>query len=73
LEKLQCDLQRPYIFSHFFETFTSIIEVSRLGSLRWHSENTLYAQQLLTLAFTEHTERPIREYIMSNSQIFDVF
>jgi hypothetical protein len=29
-------------FSHFFETFTSIIEVSRLWSLRWHSKNTLY-------------------------------
>jgi hypothetical protein len=46
LEKLQCDLQRPYIFSHIFETFTSIIEVSRLGSLRWHLENTLYIQFL---------------------------
>jgi hypothetical protein len=47
LEKLQCDLQRPYIFSHFFETFTSIIEVSRLGSLRWHSESTLYTEETL--------------------------
>jgi hypothetical protein len=42
LEKLQCLVSPPYIFSRFLETFTPINELWRLESVRRHEVNTLY-------------------------------
>jgi hypothetical protein len=42
LEKFQCHVSLPYIFSRFLETFTPIIELLRLESARRHQVNTLY-------------------------------
>jgi hypothetical protein len=45
LEKFQCYVSPPYIFSRFLETFTPIIELLRLESARRHQVNTLYSMQ----------------------------
>jgi hypothetical protein len=42
LEKFKCHVSPPYIFSRFLETFTPIIELWRLESVRRHEVNTLY-------------------------------
>jgi hypothetical protein len=44
LEDFQCHVSPPYIFSRFLETFTPIIELWRLDSVRRHEVNTLYAK-----------------------------
>jgi hypothetical protein len=43
LEKFQCHVSPPYIFSRFLETFTPIIELLRLESTRRHALNALYS------------------------------
>jgi hypothetical protein len=42
LEKFQCHVSPPYIFSRFLKTFTPIIALLRLESVRRHQVNTLY-------------------------------
>jgi hypothetical protein len=63
LEKYQCHVSPPYIFSRFLVTFTPIIELWRLESVRRHEVNTLYAKMLdfrgvmtLTSIFGSHFE-----------------
>jgi hypothetical protein len=48
LEKFQCHVSPPYIFTCFLETFTPINELWRLESVRRHEVNTLYIIEKFT-------------------------